>query len=216
MDIASRTASRPGLRIRLTRTAVLRAAALVLAAAAAVAALGAAARPAARPAGPAAPLVTTVAGGDAQARSAVAWALERYETAGLQALPPVEIHLHLSDAGCGGELGYYRAGRIDLCTAAASEPYAQKFALHELAHAWTAAHLDANTQARFLELRGIARWNGPGDAWKERGIEQAAEIIAWGLGEGEIQPLLPESATTDELVAAFVLLTGEAPIAIGR
>jgi hypothetical protein len=218
MDIVSRTASRPAPRIRLSRTTVLRAAALALAAAATVAALGAAARPADRPtapAAPAAPVVTTVTGGNAEARAAVDWALERYEAAELQALPPVEIKLHPSDAGCRGELGYYRAGRIDLCTAASSEPYAQKFALHELAHAWTAAHVGADLQGRFLELRDLDRWNTAGDAWKERGIEQAAEIIAWGLGEGEILPLLPEPATTAELVAAFELLTGEAPIAIG-
>jgi hypothetical protein len=45
------------------------------------------------------------------------------------------------------------------------------------------------------------------------GIEQAAEIIAWGIGEGEIQPLLPEPAQTQELIDAFVLLTGTMPIA---
>jgi hypothetical protein len=213
MDIASRTISRKTARASIRRpvgTAVLRIAAVALAVAALVALLGPTARPSDRPAGP---TRTTITGGDAEARGAVTWALGRYREAGLQALPAIEIHLHPSDAGCRGEIGYYRAGRIDLCTAAASEPYARKFALHELAHAWTAAHLDADTAARFLELRGLDRWNGPDDAWKERGIEQAAEIVAWGLGEGEIQPLLPEPATTDELVAAFELLTGERPIA---
>jgi hypothetical protein len=205
MDIASRTTRRT--TVRNAFPLVGRLVAVTVTAALAASLLGTAARPASRPAG------TRIVGDTAEARQAVTWALARYGTAGLASLPSLEIVLHPSDAGCDGNLGYYRDGRVDLCVAEASEPYARKFALHELAHAWTAAHLDAGTQARFLELRGLDRWNTPGDAWKERGIEQAAEIIAWGLGEGEIRPLLPEPATTDELVAAFVLLTGERPIA---
>jgi len=230
MDTASRTLTgttarigpgRPGrfgvvsttVRNAASRPAARRAAAVALATIAVVALLGAAARPSdGRSDRPATPAATTITGGEPGARAAVTWALERYEGAGLRHLPAVEIHLHASDAGCRGELGYYRAGRIDLCTAASSEPYQRKFALHELAHAWTAAHLDSGTGARFLELRGLGGWNASGDPWKERGIEQAAEIVAWGLGEGEIVPLLPEPATVAELTAAFELLTGERPI----
>jgi hypothetical protein len=95
-----------------------------------------------------------------------------------------------------------------------SDPYARKFALHEMAHAWTEANVDQAMEARFMRIRGVDAWNDPDLAWKERGIEQAAEIIAWGLGEGEIQPLLPEPPETRELIDAYVLLTGSMPIAV--
>ena len=37
-------------------------------------------------------------------------------------------------------------------------------------------------------------------------------MIAWGLGEGEVTPLLPLPIDIDDLVEAFTLLTGRAPI----
>ena len=153
-----------------------------------------------------------VRGGDAAQQETVDWALGRYRSAGLSPLPILEVHLSASRSDCGGNLGFYGAGRIDLCTGDSSQPYARKFALHEMAHAWTVAHLDEEARIRFMRLRGIEAWNDGSLSWKERGFEQAAEIIAWGVGEGAIQPLLPDEARTQELVDAFVLLTGRQPI----
>jgi hypothetical protein len=72
--------------------------------------------------------------------------------------------------------------------------------------------VDGETHRRFMELRGITDWNDLNQPWKERGTEQAAEVIAWGLGEGEVSPLLPEPPDTANLIAAYVLLTGQQPI----
>lgn len=157
------------------------------------------------------PLV--ILGADAEHARQISWAFERFEAAGLDGLPPLEVHLHPSREDCKGRLGSYRAGRIELCTTDSSDPYARKFALHEMAHAWTEMNLDPAVEARFMRLRGVDAWNDPNLEWKARGIEQAAEIIAWGIGEGEIQPLLPEPAETQELIDAYVLLTGNMPIA---
>jgi hypothetical protein len=159
------------------------------------------------------PLV--IFGADAEHARQISWAFERFAAAGLQDLPSLEVHLHPSRDDCKGRLGSYRAGRIELCTMDSSDPYARKFALHEMAHAWTEANVDQAMEARFMRFRGVDGWNDPGLAWKERGIEQAAEIIAWGLGEGQIQPLLPAPAQTQELIDAYVLLTGNMPIALG-
>lgn len=156
------------------------------------------------------PLV--ILGADTEHARQISWAFERFQAAGLDDLPPLEVHLHPSRDDCKGRLGSYRTGRIELCTMDSSDPFARKFALHEMAHAWTEANVDQATEARFMRLRGVGAWNDPARAWKERGIEQAAEIIAWGIGEGEIQPLLPEPAETQELIDAYVLLTGNAPI----
>lgn len=149
---------------------------------------------------------------NAEQAEAIDWALGRYRTAGLDGMPPLEIRFHASAELCDGGIGLYHAGRIDLCTKDSSEPYQRKFALHEMAHAWTEANVGADILGRFMEGRAIAAWNDRSLPWKARGTEQAAEIITWGLGDGEIAPLLPEAADTDDLAELFEMLTGRRPI----
>lgn len=151
-------------------------------------------------------------GADAAQERTIDWAVRRYQEGGLAGLPELDIYLHTSHEGCRGNLGYYHRGRIDLCTTESSEPYARKFALHEMAHSWVEANMDAETRERFLGLQGLGNWNDLNEPWKERGTEQAAEVIAWGLGEGEVSPLLPEPPSTADMIAAYVLLTGRQPI----
>jgi hypothetical protein len=160
-----------------------------------------------------APAALSIHGADADDEAAVDWALRRFRTAGLRNLPPLEVHLHRSSEACNGGLGLYHMSRIDLCTKDSSEPYARRFALHEIAHAWTETNVAATTAHRFMEVRGVEAWNDERFPWKERGTEQAAEIIAWGLGEGEIAPLLSEPMRTAALADLYELLTGREPIA---
>jgi hypothetical protein len=150
-------------------------------------------------------------GANAAEERVIDWSLRRYREAGLDGMPDLEIYLHRSDEECRDGIGYYLAGRIDLCTKASSEPYQRKHALHEMAHAWTEANIDSAILERFMDIRGIATWNDQSFDWKERGTEQSAEIIAWGLGEG-ISPWLPDQADDHELAALFELLTGQRPI----
>jgi hypothetical protein len=63
-----------------------------------------------------------------------------------------------------------------------------------------------------MRVRGIATWNDRSFDWKQRGTEQAAEIVTWGLGEGEIAPLLPEALDARALARLYELLTGRDPI----
>jgi hypothetical protein len=154
----------------------------------------------------------TLSGADAVEKRTVDWAMRRFRIGGLEGLPPLEVVLHGSRTPCDGYLGLYLAGRIDLCTEGLLEPYARKFALHEMAHAWTEANLPDEVLVRFLRIRGIATWNDQRLPWKERGAEQAAEIITWGLGEGEIVPLLPEAVDPVSLAQLYELLTGQPPI----
>ena len=132
--------------------------------------------------------------------------------AGLRDLPPLEVHLHGSREACNGGLGLYYMNRIDLCTKDSSEPYARKYALHEIAHAWAEANVDPEVMRRFMDVRGVAAWNDKRVPWKERGTEQAAEIITWGLGEGEIEPPLSEPLRVEGAGRLYDLLTGSAPI----
>jgi hypothetical protein len=154
----------------------------------------------------------TIHGADASQERAIDWALHRYGSGGLDGMPRLEVFVHRSDEGCNGGIGYYLAGRIDLCTEDSSESYQRKFALHEMAHAWTEAHIEGAILNRFMEIRGIADWNDRSFDWKNRGTEQAAEIITWGLGEGEIAPLLPEPVDAPRLAGLYELLTGREPI----
>jgi hypothetical protein len=151
-------------------------------------------------------------GADAVQERTVDWAMRRFRAGGLEGLPPLDVVLHGSRTACDGYLGLYLAGRIDLCTEGMLEPYARKYALHEMAHAWTEANLRDEVLVRFLRTRGIAIWNDQRLPWKERGAEQAAEIITWGLGEGEIAPLLPDTTDVSTLVRLYELLTSREPI----
>ena len=127
-------------------------------------------------------------------------------------MPDLEVYLHRSHDACNGDIGLYHGGRIDLCTEDSSEPYQRKFALHEMAHAWIESNVDTAVLERFMDIRGIAAWNDRSFDWKDRGTEQAAEIVTWGLGEGEIAPLLPEATDAPTLARLYELLTGREPI----
>jgi hypothetical protein len=151
-------------------------------------------------------------GANAAEERVIDWSLRRYREAGLDGMPDLEIYLHRSHEGCRDGIGYYLAGRIDLCTTASSEPYQRKFALHEMAHGWIETNVDGAVLDRFMRDRGIAAWNDPSFDWKQRGTEQAAEIVTWGLGEGEIAPLLPEALDAPSLARLYELLTGREPI----
>jgi hypothetical protein len=63
-----------------------------------------------------------------------------------------------------------------------------------------------------MDVLGIASWNDRAEPWMERGTEQSAEIITWGLDEGEIAPLLPTPVDSETLASLYELLTGLAPI----
>ena len=140
------------------------------------------------------------------------WAVRRYRLAALGSLPPLDVHFHPTGTGCHGNLGVYYLGRIDLCTRYSSEPYARKYALHELAHAWIDANAPAAALQEFMRLRRIEAWDDRNLPWEERGSEQAAEIMAWGLGEGEIAPTLPDAPDPATLTRLYELLTGREPL----
>ena len=164
-----------------------------------------------RPA-PAAQRPLTIHGATAAEERAIDWSIRRYREAGLDGMPDLDVYLHRSDEDCDGGIGLYHAGRIDLCTKESSEPYQRKFALHEMAHGWIEANVDAAVLDRFMDIRGVAAWNDRSFDWKQRGTEQAAEIVTWGLGEGEIAPLLPEVPDAPTLSRLYELLTGREPI----
>jgi hypothetical protein len=85
-------------------------------------------------------------------------------------------------------------------------------ALHELGHTWMLDHVTGETQTQLLELSDRATWQGTEVPWADRGVEYAADVIAWGLIEGPIDMVRIGRPGCDELSAAFRLLTMVKPL----
>ena len=142
---------------------------------------------------------------DPAQRELARWAVARFESAGLDA-PTVEIRFHGSPSGCGGHLGYAKAGRVDVCTVLVNE-MARRNLLHEMGHVWIDQNVSQAIRERFLDLRGLQAWNASTDPWAERGFEQGAEIMAWGLGNRILFPQIPDN-DPGSISNGYKLLTG--------
>jgi hypothetical protein len=151
---------------------------------------------------------TKITGGTPVQREMAHWAIGRFEAAGLS-LPTLEIRFHPTPNGCGGRLGGYADGTVDLCGVHVNL-MSRRTLLHEIAHGWVGSTVSADLKARFLELRQLESWNDPGVDWQERGTEHAADVISWALcdqGTGTQLPSIPRNAP-DQLADAYQLLTG--------
>ena len=156
---------------------------------------------------PSTPEVTFV-GGTPQHLEMGRWAVQRYAAAGLT-LPELEIRFHDDPADCGDRMGSYRHGVVDLCYRHL-DGLASRTLVHEMAHGWLEAGLSAEARERFLGLRTLPTWNDPDRDWDERGFEQAAETIAWAVGDqadGIRAPSFPDNARW-QLEQAYEVLTG--------
>lgn len=85
-------------------------------------------------------------------------------------------------------------------------------ALHELGHAWMLDFLTDDDRARLLDFAGKASWSGDDVPWFDRGVEYAAETLAWGLLEESIPMVRIGSPACETLHRAFVLLTDRPPL----
>jgi hypothetical protein len=158
----------------------------------------------------------------------VRWAMGRYEAADLAA-PRVssvvfgreEHFLQCTDERNGltldlGDtaetfvcLGEREACTNDECTSFTAN--ARLLVLHELAHAWMDRHLDDGEQRAFLDHMGLEHWDGADVRWERRGVEQAAQVIAWGLMDEPVAPTRLGDRSCTELAEAFQVLTGVRP-----
>ena len=115
-------------------------------------------------------------------------------------MPTIEVEFHSDDQACNGADGLFRASqdpvRIGVCTPN------RYIILHELAHAWDYYTLSNEMRDQFMELRGLSEWSSHQVPWSERGIENLAEIVTWGLHE---QPLMADAVEKEQL---FRMITG--------
>jgi hypothetical protein len=92
-------------------------------------------------------------------------------------------------------------------------PHVVHQGLHELAHVWMYDHLDDSDHSTFLERVGLETWRESDVFWPKRGVEVAAETMAWGLaGNGVAEYLIKPPPDCDELTERYVMLTGQDPL----
>ncbi len=167
--------------------------------------------------------VIEVFNGTDQLEELLSWGFARYEASGLSAprVSRVTSHHGWSDV-CGGIRGLTLNDAVSLCFQGTAlwcaddctrwEPLAKETLLHELAHTWMAEHVDQAIIAEFLQVSGQATWADRDEPWEDRGVELAAETIAWALMD-EPAPMGAGlgQRTCRQRAALFQTLTGTAP-----
>ena len=87
--------------------------------------------------------------------------------------------------------------------------------LHESAHAWLDTHLDVIDTERILDHVGLETWRDPDLPCDEICEEHAADTIAWGLMDRDIEMLRIGQPTSEKLAEGFGILTGIDPLPKG-
>ena len=154
--------------------------------------------------------INIVVATDDQAEIA-AWALGRYETAGLE-LPPLTIRFSdPTPTGCDRAAARVHLDespiRIEICW---SNPF---ILLHELAHIWEARNVPEAKHATFIATRiDVESWASLDVPWNQRGREHAANVIAWDLLEEPFPISRTYPNNPDQLRDAYHYLTGNQPL----
>jgi hypothetical protein len=151
--------------------------------------------------------------------------LARFDRAGLGSPPTRAVTFDPHDPRCAHAQGWFDYTSTDVLVCADQDTIcsngdcwggdALRAVLgHELAHAWVQGHADEVARARFLEAVGLARWDDPADHRDARGVEWAAEVLAWALrGEPDPTPATLLHPRCPVLAAGYRALTGHpAPV----
>ena len=137
-----------------------------------------------------------------------------YQAWGLE-FPNVPIRFHAdSTTACDGEAGLYQVwadGRatVDVCypgdNVEIGDIMRDRVLWHEVAHAYIEPRTDEATKAAFLDELGLQAWSDTD--WDQRGGENAAEILVWGMSDGRYHLTL-EDIDCETKSAGFEILTG--------
>ena len=151
------------------------------------------------------------------------WGQGRFQDAGLPGPELQEITFLSPEADlCNGIHGLALADELILCLdeeraclddgCAGWRAWSRVAVLHELAHSWIDQHVASETATAFTGMAGLPTWSSPAQPWGRRGVELAAETIAWALMDESYRintKLGPHSR--EELSDLYVLLTGQSP-----
>ncbi len=153
----------------------------------------------------------------------IAWSFDQFRTHGLGTPMVRRVTFHEKQIDkCEGVAGLILGDVVTVCFGSAAacvdrnctgwQTWAKKAVLHELAHAWIDEHLTAEVIKQFLAVTGMPTWASPTHAWGDRGVELAAETLAWAMTDQPIQvnpKVGPHSC--DELAQYYEILTGRPP-----
>lgn len=131
-------------------------------------------------------------------------ALDRFATAGIE-LPYVEIWAHDDLSGCRLNADdesppagvYFQRAGVDIifqCGVLFT-------LLHELSHAHDVNFLSEDERAEFLSIRDADSWRH--EKWARAAGEHFADVMAWGLTDGEVRPSRTRPNDNASLDAAF-------------
>jgi hypothetical protein len=153
----------------------------------------------------------------------ILWSFDQFRTHGLGTPIVRRVTFHEKQIDkCEGVAGLILGDVVTVCFGSAVacvdrdcttwETWAKKAVLHELAHAWIDEHLTAEAIEQFLEVTGMPTWASPTHAWGDRGVELAAETIAWATSDQPVQvnPKLG-THTFNELARYYEILGGRPP-----
>ena len=164
----------------------------------------------------------TIYNGTPALNDALEWGLQRFATAGLEVPQIRSVTFTVQSDSCDDRRAHYlrtESGiKLEFCMDERSScrdedcteilPGWSAVILHEIAHAWLDAHLDVIDTERFLDHVGLDTWRDPDLPWVQNGLEHAADTIAWGLMDRDIEMLRIGQPTSDELAEGFAILTG--------
>lgn len=143
------------------------------------------------------------------------WAIGLFDAADME-LPPLRVTSSADPSDCNGAEGIHHPDgeRSVIVICGQHVGFAtDRVMLHELAHAWERHNVTAEQRDAFQRLRGNEVWHDYDAApWHENGIEQAAEIVLWGVIDRPAPMIRITKNGCDELRAAFRVLTGVDPL----
>lgn len=161
----------------------------------------------------------------AEEARAVEWARSRFEQAGLELPPRIEVAFDPTREACGWSEGRYvgngrDVNEVTICApssdTAAADLQRRRTLLHEFAHAWDRRNLDEADRQRLLDVLRVDVWLDEGHEhdWEDRGVERLAEVFVHGLLDQPRRPVkIPMECA--EMAEAFEAAAGVEPLGPG-
>ncbi len=154
----------------------------------------------------------TIIGATAEETVLVEWAIDRYDTAGIE-VRPITVVFHRQEEGwkpCNGPIGYdYGSTRtVHMCNPTRPDHERRRWMLHQLGHVYifdTMSHEDIQL---LVQHSHSPSWNDDDHKWQDPGQERAADLVAWGLNPDPVPVDWMQDLPCEQRADLFHTLTG--------